>query len=134
MRIAIMYDCLYPHTIGGAERWYRGLAEGLAHRHEVTYLTRRAWPRGAQPDVPSGVKVITVSGGSNLYTSSGRRGIVSPLGFGLGVLWHLLRNRRQYDVVHVCAFPYFSLLAVRLASSIGGPPFTTDWLEIWPTD
>ena len=30
MRIAIVYDCLFPHTVGGAERWYRELAERLA--------------------------------------------------------------------------------------------------------
>ena len=29
----------------------------------------------------------------------------------LGVLWHLLRRGRRYDVVHTASFPYFSLLA-----------------------
>ena len=24
-----MYDCLFPWTVGGAERWYRALAERL---------------------------------------------------------------------------------------------------------
>src|SRR5436305_1312876 len=27
MRICLVYDCLYPYTIGGAARWYRALAE-----------------------------------------------------------------------------------------------------------
>jgi glycosyltransferase involved in cell wall biosynthesis len=134
MRIAIVYDCLYPHTIGGGERWYRSLAECLAQRHEVAYVTRRSWPRGSQPDAPVGVKVIPVSGGQALYTASGRRGILGPLVFGLGLFGHLLRHRHEYDVVHVCAFPYFSLIAVRLAQMLGGPPFVTDWLEVWPTD
>ncbi|MEA2192962.1 MAG: hypothetical protein QOI73_3083, partial [Solirubrobacteraceae bacterium] len=40
MRILIVYDCLFPYTIGGGERWYRNLAERLvADGHEVTYLT-----------------------------------------------------------------------------------------------
>ena len=30
VRICIVYDCLYPYTIGGAERWYRNLAERLS--------------------------------------------------------------------------------------------------------
>jgi len=47
MRICIVYDCLFPYTIGGGERWYRNLAERLAHEgHEVTYLTLRQWDRG----------------------------------------------------------------------------------------
>ena len=37
MRICLVFDCLYPHTVGGAERWYRNLAEDRgaprAHRH-----------------------------------------------------------------------------------------------------
>ena len=32
MRIAIVYDCLFPNTVGGAERWYRNLAERLDER------------------------------------------------------------------------------------------------------
>ena len=42
MRICIVYDCLFPYTVGGGERWYRALAgELVAAGHEVTYLTRR---------------------------------------------------------------------------------------------
>ena len=36
VRIAVVYDCLYPNTIGGAERWYRNLAERLAGGHRST--------------------------------------------------------------------------------------------------
>lgn len=131
MRIALVYDCLYPHTIGGAERWYRDLAERLARRHRVTYLTRRQWRRGEPVEAPAGVEVIVVSGGRRLYTAGGRRGIVAPLRFGAGVLRHLLRHRNRYDVVHLCGFPYFPLIAARLARAAGGPPVVADWFEVW---
>ena len=50
MRVCVVYDCLFPHTVGGAERWYRNLAERLAaDGHEVTYLTLRQWKRGRRP-------------------------------------------------------------------------------------
>ena len=53
MRICIVYDCLFPYTVGGAERWYRNLAERLAaDGHEVTYLTLRQWDRGEPPRDP----------------------------------------------------------------------------------
>jgi glycosyltransferase involved in cell wall biosynthesis len=131
VRIAILYDCLYPHTVGGVERWYRSLAERLAARHQVTYVTRRQWEPGDLPDAPRGVRVAAVSGGRRLYTASGRRRITVPLRFGWGTFWHLLRHRRDYDVIHTCGFPYFSLLAARLACLFGGPPIVTDWLEVW---
>jgi glycosyltransferase involved in cell wall biosynthesis len=131
MRIAILYDCLYPHTVGGAERWYRALAERLARRHDVTYLTRRQWDHSQTPDAPRGVRVIAVSGGRDLYTASGRRKISTPLRYAWGVFRHLLQHRHEYDVVHCCGFPYFHLLTARLACAGGGPPVVTDWLEIW---
>src|SRR4029453_12703570 len=97
MRICLIYDCLYPYTVGGAERWYRNLAaEFVAAGHEVTYLTRRQWPAGQSPDVP-GVRVVAVSPGGPLYTDDGRRRIGPPLRFGLGGLGHLPRPRRASD-------------------------------------
>jgi glycosyltransferase involved in cell wall biosynthesis len=118
MRICLVYDCLYPHTVGGAERWYRNLAERLvADGHEVTYLTLRQWKRGERAEIDPRVRVVTAGPHMALYTADGRRRIVPPLIFGLGVLAHLLRHGRRYDVVHTCAFPYFSLLAAAAASS-----------------
>lgn len=131
MRIALIYDCLYPYTVGGAERRYRSVVAQLARRHAVTYVTRRQWRRGATLDVPPGVRVAAVSGGRELYTASGRRRIGPPLRFGWGVFWYLLRRRRELDCVHACSFPYFSLLAARLACAFGGPAVVTDWYEVW---
>jgi glycosyltransferase involved in cell wall biosynthesis len=131
MRICLIYDCLYPHTVGGAERWYRNLAERLvADGHEVTYLTRRQWSRGTDPGVP-GVKVIAVAPELPLYAKSGRRTIIEPLVFGLGTLLHLLRRGRRYDVVHTASFPYFHLLMAALVRPLGRYRLVVDWHEVW---
>jgi len=132
MRICVVYDCLFPYTVGGAERWYRSLAERLAAEgHEVTYLTLRQWDRGATVEIDPRVEVIAVGPRLPLYTASGRRRIRPPLRFGLGVLWHLVRHGRRYDVVHMASFPYFSLLAAALARSRGRFAIVTDWHEVW---
>ncbi len=108
MRVCIVYDCLFPYTIGGAERWSRNVAERLAAQgHDVTFLTLRQWGRDEEPDVP-GVRVIAVGPRLELYTDGGRRRLLPPLVFGFGVLRHLLRHGRRYDVVHTASFPYFS--------------------------
>lgn len=131
VRICLVYDCLFPHTVGGAERWYRALAERLAaDGHEVTYLTLRQWDRGVDPGVP-GVRVRVVGPRMALYDGPGHRRILPPLVFGAGVLLHLLRHGRRYDVVHTCAFPYFSLLAAALARRAGGYRIVVDWFEVW---
>jgi glycosyltransferase involved in cell wall biosynthesis len=131
MRICLIYDCLFPYTVGGAERWYRNLAERLADEgHEVTYITLRQWERGERAEVP-GVRVVTAGPRMALYTSGGRRRILPPLVFGAGVLWHLLRNGGAYDVVHTASFPYFSLLAAGLARPRGRFRLVVDWHELW---
>ncbi len=132
MRICIVYDCLFPHTVGGAERWYRNVAERLAQEgHDVTYLTLRQWERGVQADIDARVRVVSAGPRMALYTAGGRRRILPPLVFGLGVLVHLLRNGRRYDIVDTCAFPYFSLLAAAAVRPLAGFELVVDWFEVW---
>jgi glycosyltransferase involved in cell wall biosynthesis len=132
MRVCLVYDCLFPHTVGGAERWYRDLAERLvAEGHEVTYVTLRQWKRGEHADIDARVRVVSAGPRMALYTDDGRRRILPPLVFGLGVLAHLLRHGRRYEVVHTCAFPYFSLLAAATARPLMGFELVVDWFEVW---
>jgi glycosyltransferase involved in cell wall biosynthesis len=131
VRICLLYDCLFPYTVGGAERWYRNLALRLAaDGHEVTYVTLRQWDRGAAPAL-DGVRVVEAGPRMALYGADGNRRIAPPLVFGAGVLWHLLRHGRRYDVVHTCSFPYFSLLAAAAARRVGGYAIVVDWFELW---
>ncbi|HEX8158875.1 MAG TPA: glycosyltransferase [Solirubrobacteraceae bacterium] len=130
MRILVVYDCLFPYTVGGGERWLRSVAERLSREgHEVTYLTLRQWEPGAVVDVP-GVRILTAGPRMALYVD-GRRRILPPLVFGAGVLWHLLRHGRRYDVVHTASFPFFSLLAVALVRPLHRFGLTVDWWEVW---
>ena len=133
MRICLVYDCLFPYTIGGAERWYRELGQRLARDgHTVTYLTLRQWERSERPDLP-GVRVVPVGPRLELYRD-GRRRIAPPIVFGAGVLAHLLRHGRDYDVVHTASFPYFSLLAAAALRRLGGFRLVVDWHEVWSRD
>jgi glycosyltransferase involved in cell wall biosynthesis len=130
VRILVVYDCLFPYTVGGGERWLRSVAERLSTEgHEVAYLTLRQWDPGAVVDVP-GVRIVTAGPRMALYVD-GRRRILPPLVFGAGVLWHLLRHGRRYDVVHTASFPFFSLLAVALVRPLHRFGVTVDWWEVW---
>lgn len=130
MRVAVVYDCLYPHTVGGAERWCRAVAERLSQRHEVTYLTRRQWGEEG-PGTP--FETIAVSPGGELYVRSGRRRIWPPLRFGFGVFVHLVRNAHRYDAIHCTSFPYFSVIGAWLALRLRGSRarLLVDWHEVW---
>ncbi len=131
MRVCLVYDCLFPYTVGGAERWYRNLAERLARDgHEVTYITLRQWPRDERPQI-DGLRVVAVGPRMQLYTEDGRRRILPPLVFGVGVLWHLALRGGRYEVVHTCAFPYFSLLAAAALRPLRRFRLVVDWFEVW---
>jgi len=128
VRICLVYDCLFPWTIGGAERWYRNLGERLAAEgHRVTYLTLRQWDEAPQIE---GIDVVAVGPRMPLY-AEGKRRMLPPLRFGAGVLLHLLRHGRRYDVVHTASFPYFSLLAAGFARPFGAYRVVCDWHEVW---
>lgn len=131
MRVCLVYDCLYPYTVGGAERWYGNLAEALIEAgHDVTHLTRRQWEAGVNPARP-GLRIIAVSPRDELYDAKGFRRTSPPLKFGRGVLGHLARHRNEYDLVHTCAFPFFSLLAARGALVGTHARLSVDWFEVW---
>jgi glycosyltransferase involved in cell wall biosynthesis len=132
MRVCLAFDCLYPHTVGGGERWYRALADGLVARgHEVTYLTLRQWDPAVGPDVP-GVDVVAVAGDLPLY-SEGRRSIGAQLRFALGVARHLARHGSRYDVVQTPAL-HLALLGVLAVRSARRFALVVDWFEVWRRD
>ena len=114
MRICLIYDPCSP-TASAARSVGTGLAGRLADAgHQVTYVTMRQWPKG-EPDGPT-ADVVAVGPMMANYRTTGARTMLPPiLVFGLGVLLHLLRHGRRYDVVHTASFPYFSLLAAALA-------------------
>ena len=128
MRIALVYDCLYPRTIGGGERWLRLLAEDLAADHEVTYVTRRLFEPGEDP-IP-GVECVGVSAGGDLYDAEGRRRPSEAAAFATGVFRHFAARRERYDVVHCLSFPYVPLIALRAAlAGARTPRLYCEWLE-----
>ena len=112
MRVCLVYDCLFPWTVGGAERWYRNLAERLAaDGHEVTYLTLLQWDAAEPPSIPACASSRSSGRGGALRrrrqpARSGRR-----CASAAGVLRHLLRHGRALRRRAHASFPYFSVLA-----------------------
>src|SRR5215211_3214707 len=116
MRVCLAFDCLYPHSVGGGERWYRALADGLVARgHEVTYLTLRQWDPAVGPGVPA-VEVVAVADDLPLY-SNGRRSMGAQVRFAFGVARHLAQHGARYDVVQTPALhlALLGVLAIRSA-------------------
>ena len=130
LNVCVVYDCLFPLTLGGAERWYRALVNQIVTSGaSVTYLTRRQWEH-EKPNW-NGVTVIDVSARSELYDAEGIRRIAPAVAFGMGTFAWTIRHRREYDAVILASFPFFSLLAIRGALFGLNTPVFVDFLEVW---
>jgi glycosyltransferase involved in cell wall biosynthesis len=130
VRICLIYDHVFPQTIGGAERWMRDLALWLGESgHDVTYLTMRHWHSHEPPTLPN-VRVVGLVDAGRVYKDE-RRTLGPPLSFGYAVWRHLARHGNDYDVVHAASFPYFSVLGAALARRRHGYRLAIDWHEVW---
>ena len=137
MRICLVYDCLFPYTVGGAERWYRNLAERLAADGPRGHLPDAApvGPRRARRDVAGRARRRASARAMALYARTAPADRCRRCVFGLGVLRHLLRHgralrRRAHRVVPV-------LLAARRRRSrgrCGRYRLVVDWHEVWTRD
>jgi glycosyltransferase involved in cell wall biosynthesis len=130
LAICLVYDRLYPVSVGGAERWYRLLAERLSQQgYRVTYVTSEHWEAGHAPAIP-GVRIVALRSQGDLYYRERRRAL-PLLTFGLAVGWHLYRHGRDYDLVHTSAMLNATALIAGCLAPLRGYRLILDWWEVW---
>jgi len=128
LKIAYVYDAVYPWVKGGVEKRIREVSVRLADRgHEVHVYGMRCWSDPATIE-RDGVTLHGVCPGEALY-SGGRRGVTQALRFGSSVLHPLLSSGA--DVVDCQNFPYFSCFSAKAASVRRGVPLVVTWHEVW---
>ncbi|GDX96183.1 hexosyltransferase [Planctomycetia bacterium] len=127
MKIAILYDVLYPFSIGGGERTNWELARRLVARgHEVTLVSSRMWA-GRSDIEREGVRCVGVCRWHARANGLGNRSIAQPVLFAFGTF--LFLRRENFDVVVCCAFPYLAALAAKAALAFTRTPLMLMWFE-----
>ena len=128
MRIAFVYDAIYPWVSGGAERRFHELGRRLSDRHEVHFVGWQWWdgpPRVRQDEMTfHGVGLAPA-----LYGDDGKRTVREAVAFSARVLPVLLRNR--WDVIDCSATPYLPLYTTWLGARLTGTPLVATWHEFW---
>jgi glycosyltransferase involved in cell wall biosynthesis len=128
MKIAFVYDVIYPDVKGGVEKRVWELATRLTRRgHDVHLVGMKFWD-GEDILIREGVFLHGVCPAQKLY-SGGRRAIWQPLYFSIHLISPLLKER--FEIIDCQQFPYFSCFSTKLASIVKKTPLVITWHEVW---
>lgn len=128
LKIAFVYDALFPYQTGGAERRFYEIARRLADRHDVHFVTWRHWG-GPTRIHDGGMTFHGVGPAPKFYGRDGKRTVSEALRFTGRLGPVLLRER--FDVVDCSATPYLPLYTVRMATRLRSTPLVATWHEFW---
>lgn len=131
MRIAFVYDMVYPFKIGGVEKRIWEISWRLAaNGHEVHLYSLKLW-EGPPDFIRKGVHIHGVGRKLPFHTGeSGRRAVFPALWFSMALFFPFLRGGR-FDVVDCQNFPYFHCFPVKVVSYLRKSPLLITWHEVW---
>jgi glycosyltransferase involved in cell wall biosynthesis len=125
MNILLLYDCIYPQSVGGVEHRNHELARALAARgHRVTL----AGFADAYSEPFPGAEILPVGPPGRLYTASGKRSTGQAVRLARAVL---RLDLGRYDVVETANIPYAHLPPLALRCRRAGKPLVVTWHEYW---
>lgn len=127
MKIAYVYDAVYPWETGGVQKRVWELARRLADRHDVHWYGLHYWDGPAVIE-REGVTLHGVAEPKELYVD-GRRSISEALAFGAALLGPL--RSESFDLIDCQAFPYFSCFAARYGTLFRDTKLVVTWHEVW---
>lgn len=127
MKLAFVYDAVYPWEKGGAQKRVWELARRLAERHDVHLFGMHYWD-GPRVIEREGVTFHGVCEPRELYVE-GRRAIPQALWFAAAVTPELLRH--DFDIVDCQEFPYFPCFSAKLHELLGRSTLVVTWYEVW---
>jgi L-malate glycosyltransferase len=128
VRIALVYDALYPWVAGGAERRFAEIGRRLAARHEV-HLVGWQWWDGPARIGRDGMTLHGVGRAPALYGDDGKRTVREAVSFSARLLPYLVRHR--FDVIDCSATPYLPVYAAALGRRLRGGRLVVTWHEYW---
>ncbi len=134
MRIALIYDAVYPWVKGGGEKYLYELAVQLRDHGHEPHMFGMHWWDGPDSIVREGIHYHALCRAAPLYQASGRRSLLTALRFAVGVLWRYPKHRRKdFDLINVVAFPSLAVPAFWLVHClfVRRCPWFVTWFEVY---
>lgn len=127
MKIAYVYDVVYPYVKGGAQKRLWEIAKRIGQKHEVHVYSMKYW-EGEDIIFVDGVFLHGVCKPIKLYVE-GRRSIKEAIYFAWKVLTPLLKE--NFDIIDCQQAPFFPCFSSKLSSLIKNNPLVITWYEVW---
>jgi glycosyltransferase involved in cell wall biosynthesis len=125
VRVLLLYDCVYPESLGGIEARNHELARALAARgHQVRVA---GWAREGRSPEP-GVVVEPLYGHQRGSRRVGRRRAGDALRFARAVGRLRLGD---VDLVETANIPFAHLFPLALRCALARRPLVVTWHEVW---
>lgn len=129
LKIAIVYDMLYPCNIGGVEVRNYEIAKRLGKKgHEVHLFGVKLW-KGKDIIKRGGIFYHGICHYSDLYNFKGQRKIWEPIKLSLVLPFKLLKYK--FDIIDCSTFPYFTCFPCKIVSVIKKTPLIFTWHQYW---
>jgi glycosyltransferase involved in cell wall biosynthesis len=128
MKIAFVYDAVYPWIKGGAEKRIYEIGKRLAKNGNDVHLFGVKWWDGADVISNDGMTLHGVCCPMELYVN-GRRSFYEAVIYSISLLPQLAKE--NFDIIDVSVFPYFSCITVKFVSICKKIPVVTTWHEVW---
>ncbi|MDD1748939.1 MAG: glycosyltransferase family 4 protein [Methanothrix sp.] len=126
LKIAYVYDAVYPWVKGGAEKRIYELSRRLAARGHEVHCYGMKWWTGDDEILSEGVHLHGICPPMPLYRN-GKRSISEAAYFA----GKLLTLRTDCDVIDCQNFPYLSCFSAKLLCSLHGQRLFITWHEVW---
>ncbi len=128
MKVAFVYDAVYPWVKGGAEVRIHELGRRLSLQGHEVHLFGIKWWEGEDIFQYEGMTLHGVCKSRELYVN-GKRSISEALVFAIRLFPALMKER--FDLIDVSVFPYFSCFTVKAISILKKTPAVFTWHEVW---
>jgi glycosyltransferase involved in cell wall biosynthesis len=108
IKVAIVYETVFPEFKGGVERWFQYVASELESKGiDIYYLNTNE-----VTETRNNINFVDIGNNEFSFHLTGERTIRGTLSYAMALFRYLIRN--DFDFVYLSSFPFLHIWAARL--------------------
>ena len=128
MRIGLVYDCVYPYTLGGVEHRNADIVRRLSATDDLALYGYEYWQRDPGRKLPN-CRYISIGPARDVHAAGGKRTIADSLAAACGTFRALMTSRDDvWDITNIAVLP---TLAAWLAAKLRRRALVVTWQEFF---